>query len=461
MGCRIAFGLLDTSNEVEDPTLAARARSLTVSWLRWGYFGDVLEGAGVDEILCAALEARYDYCLVQSYGHIIAENCGPNGVGTSDFFATLERWLAATDFFVAGSVVTAADGAHGLLSRCLLVDLRRYREFGRPAFGANLSCCPEGAVQVARLEPGCASRDRHLPGAALVSASLERGMPVGGVGANAAGFLVDFGSDLSRRSELLTDLSRQAAAASSGVFVLNFESYRDIEEPPDGFEPPLSALYSVAAGLKPNRLLQTHGFDAQTRVVYFDYSEPALEFRRFLLSDWDGRDYPSFLRRLFRRLPPTTHYYLWPGASPDSLDWSEMDRLWHVEADRWGGEDVVADHWARYRSLAHRFVLCNLLTSWQDLLRHIKDSPRSAIWWSNAFCTTYSAWHCTLEEKQDTYEKWIRALAAKAPHVFVYGSDHSNSSVNCISAGDYCLGYLRGGGGPLRARNFHRHRIRF
>ena len=43
-----------------------------------------------------------------------------------------------------------------------------------------------------------------------------------------------------------------------------------------------AAEYSVAAGLKSNWILQTHGFDDKTTLVYLDYSEQALRFKRLL-----------------------------------------------------------------------------------------------------------------------------------------------------------------------------------
>ena len=76
--------------------------------------------------------------------------------------------------------------------------------------------------------------------------------------------------------------------AGRGVFVLNYESYDDIAEPPPGFTPPVSTLYCVAAGLKPNRILATHGVDADSRVVFFDYSQQALDFRRGLDGECGG-----------------------------------------------------------------------------------------------------------------------------------------------------------------------------
>src|SRR5262249_3881394 len=163
------------------------------------------------------------------------------------------------------------------------------------------------------------------------------------------------------------------------------ESYRDVEVPSPAFEGPVSTLYSVGAGLKPNRILQTHGFDTSTRVVYFDYSARALEFRHRLRDEWDGRRYPDFLRSVFQKMPSSdTHYFLWPGATPDNLDWKEMERLWAAECARWGGENEIAAHWVRYRELDHEFLSCNILTGHDKLLEHIADQPGSVIWWSNA-----------------------------------------------------------------------------
>ena len=83
------------------------------------------------------------------------------------------------------------------------------------------------------------------------------------------------------------------------------------------------------------------------------------------------------------------------------------------------------------------------------------------IWWSNAFCTIFSATHYSLAEKRGIYEDWITRLADKAPDIFLYGSDHSNSSVNAITARDYRDRYFAHGGDPLLSRAFHRRAIRF
>lgn len=415
--------------------VAEKARDLTISWLRWGYFGRIIAADNVDRILTNAAGGGYDYCLIQSCGHILAERSGVQGSAGVSFFEALERWISQGDFFVAAKV---ADPGGGLDRRCLLIDLRYYRQSGRPSFES----CP--------------------PGATFIAESLRRGIPIREFGPEIESYLVDLGPDLDLHPGFLQGLEEQIEKAQRGVFVLNFESYRDVETPPADFTGPVAVLYSVAAGLKPNRILATHGFDQRTEVVYFDYSSAGLAFRRMLLEEWSGRDYPAFLRSSFRRLPPSrTHYYLWHGASPDALDWDEMERLWAAETERWGGAGNFADQWAGYRTLRHDFLLSNLLTAQSQILERIQDHEHSVIWWSNAFSTLYSAWHCTVEQKRRIYESWIRALAERAPRILIYGSDHSNSSVNSTRAREYWEAYRAEGGDPLSERSFFRHRIRF
>jgi hypothetical protein len=138
-----------------------------------------------------------------------------------------------------------------------------------------------------------------------------------------------------------------------------------------------------------------------------------------------------------------------------------MESMWAAETMRWGGPENFAEHWARYRTLRHDFLLSNLMTTQRQILDRVQDRENSVIWWSNAFSTVYSAWHFTMEQKRRIYENWIRALAEAAPRILLYGSDHSNSSVNSIRARQYWEAYRAEGGDPLSERRFYRQRIRF
>lgn len=403
----IVCGLLGDRAEAGAGTATGRARDLSVAWLRWHYFGEIIEEPDVARILRRAQATGRRYCLIQGYGHIVAEHAGPDGGKARGFFEALEPWVGAHDFIFAG-----------VAGRCVLVDLAAWSRAGEPRLG-----------ELAPFGP-----------------ALE-------------GHLSDLGADLSAAAPFEAFLDEMCDKAGRGVFVLNYESYDDVAEPPPGFAGPVSTLYCVAAGLKPNRILATHGMGADSRVVFFDYSADALDFRRKLNSEWDGRDYPRYLRALFER-GGSTHYYLWPGATPENMDWRELERLWAAELARWGGEAAFAEHWRAFQAIGHEYLACNILEP-DALIERIEDAPGGVIWWSNAFSTIYSAAHHSLEEKRRIYADWIEALAERAPSVFLYGSDHSNSSVNAITAGEYRARYVAEGGDPLSARAFHRQAIRF
>src|SRR5690606_3626020 len=85
----------------------------------------------------------------------------------------------------------------------------------------------------------------------------------------------------------------------SGVFLWNIESYGDIRESEPGSpEHKIRNLYCVAAGFKPNMLLQRHGFEEKACITFFDYSNQALNVRRKLMEAWDGLDYPDFCKEI-------------------------------------------------------------------------------------------------------------------------------------------------------------------
>jgi hypothetical protein len=433
---RLVCGVLLNCDKTVTTEVAERARSLTISWLRWSYFGDIVEGATVDEILDRC-STEFDYCFIQAAGHLVKEQWSPKQDESLEFFHSLCQSIETSDFLVAGEAIHTSGLGDGLLSRWLIVNLALYRSLGSPRFAGK----PEGSR--------------------LVDESLNHRLSVFNLDPMTRSLMLDLGADLTGNPGFLTDLANQAERSSRGVFPWNFEPYDDINEPPADWRGPVSVLYSVAAGLKPNMILQTHGFDDHTEIVFFDYSSYALAFRRLLYEEWDGRDYPRFLKFAAHQLPADTKYCLWPGASLEDADSPEIRTLWQKEILRWGGEENLRLHWSRFRTLKQRFLHSNLLTEPEKLLEQIVGRPGSVIWWSNAFATVYSAWHYSVEQKRLFYERLIRSLAVRAPQLLLYGSDHSNSSVNGMNAAEYLVEYEKAGGDPLKERRLHRRAIRF
>jgi hypothetical protein len=472
----LVFGLLNTSARIGDDRLYDQLRSLTISWSRYGYSGPIIEAGDVNGIFDKAAARGYRWCLMQSAGHLIGENWYPDHWQRIPMEAAIRKWVQSHEFLVAGPIIGDEEQGFGLDDQCLLVDLKRYESMGRPAFGDG------GATEVECIRPvvGTSNGDgeerrvltpsgarqsrvpRH-PGWNLIDATLRGGMPVYdfGPGINRNRFYLDpanpeqlgrfsrylgsaikgFGEDRIGLGEIpqrfLRSVLSQVSNAQRGVFLWNLEPYDDVSAPED-FRPPVSTLYSVAAGLKPNIILENLGMDERTRVVFFDYSQKALEVRKLMVEQWDGEDYPSFVRYVLGKHPhPETFYQLWADLTPDSVAWDDVQRMWEAELRKWGGANVLREHWRRYRHLKHEYVPCNLLSDRGELLNRVRREDSAVIWWSNAFFTILSNWLYTIDQRREMYLSWIGELAAKNDRTFIYGSDFNNISVNHVRAGDY------------------------
>jgi hypothetical protein len=328
-----------------------------------------------------------------------------------------------------------------------------------------------------------------LPGWRLIAESLQRGIPVSSIKRILGEQVLDLAPENKQSATLLTEyldegidqfqqarskpglsedqiifldsVSAQTRNAKRGVFLINIEAYTDVNQPPDEPWGPVSTLYSVAAGFKPNRILQTHGIDETTRVVFFDYSPRALEIRKILLKEWDGDDFSSFVKYIFKLFPyPATYYQLWAGCTPDDIDWSDVDRLWQREMKRFGGEQAFRDHWREYRKLKHDFIRSDIISSPTPLISRIVPEQNAVMWFSNAPFTVYSNWHHTLDERERSYENFVNQVATRNPDMLLYGADYTNTSVNCISASEYWRRYRDSKHDALCPCSVNRYQIR-
>ncbi|MDH3692484.1 MAG: hypothetical protein OEU36_23885 [Gammaproteobacteria bacterium] len=495
----LVFGLLDVSAAICDSRVAAKYRDLTISWSRYVYRGPIIERQSVDEILAEANTLGYRYCFIQSYGHIIRERWTPERSGDDNFLSALKLWIVENEFFVVGHILREENGWFGLDPRCLLVDLERYVSLEKPAFAH----CGTGAIELPRpnvqQDQGITSElvpsgevtvaEPSAPGWNFVANSLSNGIPVLGLAkvfvdhslfldpedadrtVAFSKFLDDgiseyrstdqetnLGSD---QTTFLGDVDRQTSSSRQGVFLWNVEPYTDIETPPEGFTGPVSTLYSVAAGFKPNRILETHGYDDNTTVVFFDYSKRALDIRKDIVENWNGEDFPNFVRYLVEKYPKSdTLYQLWEGLSSHERQWKDVERRWEGELERWGGEQVFKSHWQNYRSLRHEYLHCNILADSSKLFEIMGDEKSSIIWFSNAFFTMYANWHYTAEQRKQLYDRWIERIADSNPYLFLYGSDYNNINVNYVQAGKYWELYRDFGENYLVPYKVNRYEIR-
>ena len=481
---RIVFGLLDSSRLVGDKRLANQLRELTITWSRYGYQGPIIERDTVDGILTVADQAGFSYCLIQPYGWILSERWQVGGQHSGDFWAALDMWVDANEFLVTGSIVGDTEAWYGFEAGCLLVDLNQYRRLSRPAF--DVVCdrpkempCALAEIkngQIAALRPSTETDFRcpRLFGWNVIDCSLTHDISVLAFNDDISSRMLNLVATCSSRRDafmryagqgishyrsddahdglssdqraLLDDIRVQHTNARRGVFLWNIESYADVEAPREDWPSPVSTLYSVAAGFKPNRMLQTHGFAEDTKVVFFDYSPAALEIRKCLVDQWDGREFPRFVKYLFQKFPhPETFYQLWNNATPNDLNWVDVESIWERELNCWGGSTAFREHWQAYRKLEHEYICCDIMSDPSALLSKVGHQPHAIVWWSNAFFTMYGNWLYSIEQRKQAYDHWIEQLASRNPDLDLFGSDYNNTSVNFVQAADYWDQYRQSG----------------
>ncbi|MFZ6756149.1 hypothetical protein ACO0K9_02935 [Undibacterium sp. Ji50W] len=407
------------------------------------------------------------------------------------FYRGMRRLMDKGDFLVAGEWFNSDSACLGLQTDCLLVDLQRYRTLGMPGFGMpdfQVRQLPGTTLQA---EDDLFPANTHFrdvmanaAGWRFIATSMQHQLPVRRFGnaindcrfnladdVQVSGFHKLVGQQINQLEQLdhllpaqrtfIGRIQKQLADAKKGVFLFNIESYDDLQKN-DATHAPLDAIFSVAAGFKPYKILQTQGFHANTKVILFDYSAKALEVRRYIVDHWDGADFPSFIRRIFQAFPhPDAFYQLWHDTTPENIDWHDVEMLWQQELEKWGGAQAFQEHWQVCRQLPHQYLHCDLLQTRQQLLLELGQYKHAYIWWSNAFFTIYSHWHYSATERKQQYLAWIDELAKIAPDCQVNGADHHNVAVNGLTASAYERQFMRHQDDELTPQHLHAVDIRF
>ena len=492
------LGLVDNSSDISSARLAEKCRDLTLTWARYFYHGRIIEDKSIDKLLGIAASDGARYCLLLAYGQILLEQWRPEARKGDELRLGLEK-QESVPVFLAGRILDDKSGWYGIDYRCLLVNLDLYSELGRPSVDESCSDNPvlpgvqprfqDSKINKLEPRPGNTTARPSLSGWRLIAESLRGGFAVSSI-ENVLGELVlDLAPEDPHRAALLAkhlngninecqeeqsrpglsedqitfldSVHAQTKNARRGVFLVNIEPYTDVDQPPNESWGPVSTLYSVAAGFKPNRILHTHGIDEETRVVFFDYSPNALEIRKTLLAEWDGDDFPDFVKYIFNLFPhPDTYYQLWEGQTPDDIDWSRLDKIWQQETERFGGARAFKNHWTQYRKLRHDFICSDILGSPAPLIERITPEPNAVMWFSNAPFTVYSNWHHDLDKRRQLYENFVSQVSARNPSMLLYGADYTNTSVNCISASEYWKRYRQSEHNELCPCPLNKHQIR-
>ncbi len=437
--------ILDDSSVIPNATAAQKSKELTEFFTRFKYFGKILSGTSVNEILDKALKENVKYCIIQCVGHLIKE---------AYFFELLERWMETHNFFITGHIMdkqnpnsahTPGNGYYGLHKQCILVNLDYYKKFDKPVYGVkNIS----GTAILAKAKRHV--RDIHhdytplslkpteetlsctplVDGWNFINTSLQNGITV-----------YNFHPKIREQKQYvypnksaeelqhqLSWINNIVSFAPTCVFFWNTELYLDTNYM--SIEKPIDKLYSVAAAFKPNFILNKFGFKDTTEIVFYDYSKQALAFKKLLREHWDGEDYPDFLRWA------KSKYSINETAGTQTENETYED-LWEKELKSWGSAKELKDHWDNYKKLKHTYIHCDICVNPEKLTSKISNEETQIIWWSNAFHTVNAHYLRGLQGVENCYNEWLNQINNRDNNIYIMGKDYLNLPVEGRTIKEY------------------------
>jgi hypothetical protein len=337
------------------------------------------------------------------------------------------------------------EGYYGLHKQCLLVNLEYYKKFDRPVFGEKTT--KEEAVVKAKRH----AKDIHddytplslaptdeltictplVDGWNFINTSLANDLTVYNFHPKireSKQFLYPKAS-AQELAKQLSWINNIVTYAPTCVFLWNTENYTDLKyiNPP-----PIKKLYSVAASFKPNMILNTYGFYPDTEVEFFDYSKPALAFKKLLVTEWDGDDYVSFCDWAIAK-------YQFNVTGGVETETKTKNQLWERELRWWGSASDIKEHWKEYKKLKHSFTHVDICENPRKITSRISNEPDSIIWWSNAFHTVNAQYLRGRVGVRACYTSWVEQIKSKNPNIWILGKDHLDRPVEGTIIKDYAI----------------------
>lgn len=185
--------------------------------------------------------------------------------------------------------------------------------------------------------------------------------------------------------QMITQTVVERDTLENTVYVLNTE---DVYSTPMRMLHPIDHFVGVASGFKSILLLHKFNFTPETEVTYADISQPALDFQKYLIENWDGNlmRYDIIVDD-FKKLYPD-YRYVWR----DWRNWVEEIHDFLFQVRLTSAEFVTL--WQRYQKLTHNFIKLNLLedSDQAQLVDYIRSRPGTDVyvWLSNTFDMQYT-----------------------------------------------------------------------
>ena len=147
-------------------------------------------------------------------------------------------------------------------------------------------------------------------------------------------------------------------------------------------------------------------------ITWFDFSQVSLDLKKDMMENWDGKDYPAFVRQFCDK----------KGMDYGKRDLEEWEQLWEEELDLWGGQSHFISAWKKLCGVPQRFCNVDLIQEPEKLCEIVKDEPRSIVLISNIY--DYQATILQGSQKvTGSYVRLLEGLQAKTNNIYLDGGN--------------------------------------
>lgn len=446
--------LADRSNSFQQRMKAISLYNLCVPFTEYNpdYDRDIIQNDNIDDIILEAYKRKSLWVIIFSYGVRILHK---------DIISKMINYCLDNQYYLAGHILEDQSPNNklnyfSLHHQCCIIHLPTWNDVGRPKFGNNE--LTNGFVTLAErskdnyhddytphwLKP---SKDKislefnRRQGWNIISAFLAAEKTVGNldwdirnlkahlypeIDNNLEKYLNGEEVELSTDSqiELVNGISK-IENISKTFFYFNTDHFEDYKEF-NNLDNKCNSIYSVASGFFSLHLLKKSNWDLNTKVIYFDFSQVALDFKKYLIENWDGQDYDiaikNFITSYKHEVKPLWHTGInfLSGNIPN-----EFYDQWDKTVEYFGGKENWLTFWNDYKKLEHQYHRVNIIedsSSLTDIIDKNKNNDRyDVVWFSNCFNTSESVLYFSPDQLNESYYLLTEDIINKANKTLVFG----------------------------------------
>lgn len=198
----------------------------------------------------------------------------------------------------------------------------------------------------------------------------------------------------------------------NSVFVFNNEKFIDYQLQGYVQNKEVDTVYSVAAGFIPLEIFNKVG---GKRIVFVDYSQPALDFHQWLYERWDGYDYANAI-------------YTYQSIVGDKFrpmkSSSTYEQQWQEIVKSFGGIEVWLALWNRYRATPVRFIKTNFFEDYQAMIDDMSTTTgNNVFWFSNSFYTPLAIRYFQPDNLYNIYDNFRQQLKDANQSIVIMGTN--------------------------------------